>query len=169
MIVGTLENIDEEARLYPNALRTALRYLRDADVAALANGKHGVDGDRIVALVSEYDTEPAAACRFEAHRKHVDVQYIVAGAETIGVAPVHADYEITEDYLAERDVLFYRAVRGAIDLTLAAGQFAVFFPWDAHRPNCHAGCGADSGADSRAEGACARVKKVVVKVPFDLL
>jgi YhcH/YjgK/YiaL family protein len=157
MICGTLSNLDRELRLYPQAIQTALRFLQQADVRSLAIGKHPIQGSDIVALVSEYDTEPCAVRRPESHRKYVDVQFVGAGEEAIGAAPLQADYEVVEDCLTERDVVFYKGCRGEIELKLSAGMFAVFFPWDVHRPNCMAGA------------APARVKKVVIKVAVDLL
>ena len=41
---------------------------------------------------------------------------------------------------------------GEIDLTFSAGMFAVFFPWDVHRP-------------SVTKNVNSAVKKVVVKIP----
>jgi biofilm protein TabA len=157
MIIGTLSNLGNELRLYPQAIQTALRFLQKADIPSLTVGKHAVQGDEIVALVSEYDTEPRDARRPESHRKYVDVQFVGSGEELVGAAPLQPDYEIAEDCLAERDVVFYKSMRGEVELKLSAGMFAVFFPWDAHRPNCN------------AQATPARVKKVVVKVAVSLL
>ncbi len=63
---------------------------------------------------------------------------------------------VKEDKLAEKDVIFYEAVPNETDLRLTEGMYAIFFPWDVHRPGCAA----------RVSGP---VRKVVVKVKMDAL
>ena len=85
MIVDRLGNRSVDAHV-PQRVRQALEYLRTTDMAAAALGRHDIDGDRLFALVQEYKTRPAADCVWEAHRRYVDVQYIVRGAERMGHA-----------------------------------------------------------------------------------
>ncbi len=60
----------------------AAEWLRAFD-PALPDGRHPVDGERVFALVSSYATGPSTEKRFEAHRRHADVQWIASGAERI--------------------------------------------------------------------------------------
>lgn len=157
MITGYLSNIKDEFKLYPAALQAGFRYLMEIDLSALALGRHSIEGNKIYASVSEYETESKTKRRPEAHQKYLDIQYICAGQEMIGSAPLKAAGEITENLLAERDVVYYREVLQETEITLAAGMFAIYFPWDVHRPNCNAG------------DQAGRVRKVVVKVAIDIL
>lgn len=50
-------------------------------------GRHALWEDGIYALVLRYATGGAAEPRFETHRKYVDLQYTLAGSETIEWAP----------------------------------------------------------------------------------
>lgn len=157
MFFGYISNIKQEMPLYPAALQTGLNFLREADLANLALGRHEIEQDRIYASIAEYETEPKDQRRPEAHKKYIDIQYVCSGEEMIGVAPLKQAGEVAEDCLAERDVIFYRHVPGETDLTLLPGMFAVFFPWDVHRPNCSLG------------DKTGRVRKVVVKIAVDAI
>jgi biofilm protein TabA len=84
----------------------ALEYLAKTDFASVEDGKHPIEGDDIFALLMSYDTEPESVRRFEAHRKYLDVQCILSGTEIIS------------------------------RLQLTPGTFAMFYPEDAHKPNC---------------------------------
>ena len=129
-------------------IRLALDYLEREDFGALGEGRHDVDGDHVFALVSDYDTRLPSETFWEAHRRHVDVQYVHAGIERIGYGDIaHFD---CEPYDAERDLV---VARGESDRYVDVGPrgFAILFPHDVHMPGLT--------GHSRA-----RVRKVVVKV-----
>lgn len=156
MIAGYLKLWDKEKHLYAPTIQKALAWLQSTDLASLPTGRQVIDGDNMYALVNEYTTEPKQKRRAEAHRKYVDIQYIAAGEEKIGVAPLVAGYEVVEDKLAEKDVIFYAGLQDEVELGLKAGMFAVLFPWEVHRPNC-------------AFDEPAPVRKVVMKISVDSL
>ena len=156
MIAGYLNQWDKEKHLYAPTIQKALAWLQTTDLASLPTGRLPIDGDSMYAMVSEYMTEPKEKRRAEAHHKYVDVQYIAAGEEKIGVAPLVAGYEVVEDKLAEKDAIFYAGLQDEVELGLKAGMFAVLFPWEVHRPNC-------------AAGEPAKVRKVVMKISMDSL
>lgn len=157
MIIGYLSNVEKEMSLYPEALQKGLRFLQEQDLAALPIGKHEVEGSTIYVSVAEYETEPKEKRRLEAHVKYIDIQYIQAGEEIIGCGPLAEVSEVLEDKLAEKDVIFYKSVARETESKLTAGMFAVYFPWDVHRPNCRAG--AEAG----------KVRKMVVKIAVSAL
>ena len=131
MILDRLENAAFYRSLSPR-IAAALEYLRATDFSALADGRHEIDGDRLVAMVQRYRTKPLAKARWEAHRRYLDVQYVVEGDERIGYAPVLKDSPVAEPYDADKDVMFY-AVQGDL-LQVSAGSFAIFAPQDIHAP-----------------------------------
>jgi YhcH/YjgK/YiaL family protein len=114
----------------------ALEFLRDTDVLSLPLGRHDLDGDRLFALVQEYTTKPAEQCRWEAHQRYCDVQFVARGSERIGVANIDR-MAVEEPYNSDRDISFFM---GSGDLiTLTAGSFAIFAPQDVHMPCIVAG------------------------------
>jgi len=125
----------------------AFELLCDPSVQALPDGRHELDGERIVALPQGYTTKAVADGRLEAHRKYIDIQFIVSGEERMGWAPLEG---LNGSFDESKDLGFYD---GAFDMvSVSAGMFAVFYPHDAHAP-----C-----LDPKS-GFC-RVRKIVVKV-----
>ena len=115
----------------------ALNYLRRTDFSELPEGRHELDGDRLFAVVQRYRTKPLKEARWEAHRKYLDVQYMVEGVERMGYAPLADGLSIQEPYDAKTDLVFYD-IRGDW-FEVAAGGFAVFGPQDIHAPGLAAG------------------------------
>ncbi len=129
MILDRLENAAFYAPLSPLVSR-AFAFLSRPDLADLADGKHEIEGDRLFALVNHYRTKPRADGAWEGHRRYLDLQYVIAGAEGLGYT--HLDRLVPGAYDADRDYLPLTGTGD--DLTLAAGSFALFFPHDAHMP-----------------------------------
>jgi YhcH/YjgK/YiaL family protein len=148
MIIDTLENAKLYSSCLDGRLQAALEYLAGRDCAALPVGRHDIDGKRIYALVQHYETRPGEDGVWEAHRRYADVQFVAAGVERLGYAPLGL-LTPTQAYAEDKDCALFA---GSGDFfTLRAGAFAVFFPQDAHMP-------------CRAAGAPAPVRKVVIKV-----
>ena len=129
-------------------IRVALEYLQRTDIASLAAGRHDIDADRVFVLVSDYDTRQPADTFWEAHRRHVDVQFVQSGSERIGWGDI-ARFEL-DPYDAERDLV---VARGESDrfVDVGAGEFVILVPHDVHMP----------GLTGQAVQA---VRKAVVKV-----
>jgi YhcH/YjgK/YiaL family protein len=130
MIVDTLTN----AGMYKThhaGIDKALEYLLNTDFDNVAPGKYEVDGDNVFAIVNEFETKDKAMCEVEAHRKYIDIQYLVKGVELFGYAPLNGQVPI-QDYDASNDVALYQEEVSYI--RLEAGMFIVFFPSDLHQP-----------------------------------
>ena len=115
----------------------ALEFLRGTDLLRLPDGRHPIDGDRLVAIVQRYRTKPPAEAAWEAHRRYIDVQYVVAGTERMGYASLHGELPIRSAYDAEKDVAFFDAQGDLFDV--AEGSFVIFMPQDVHAPGLAAG------------------------------
>ena len=87
---------------------------------------------------------------FEAHRKFIDIQYLLKGTEKNCSLPIEKLKE-TKPYKEETDAAFYEAAIPAQELMLGDGYFAIYWPQDGHMP-----CLSAAGAEM--------VKKVVVKI-----
>lgn len=156
MIFGHIATLDQEkAHLHPNLIK-GLAYLAKTDLAALPKGKYEIEGKDIYVAINEYETQPREARRAEAHVDYLDIQYMIAGEEIIAYSLLAKDNEVLSDELAAKDAIFYKTVQQETDLVMTKGMYAIFFPWDVHRPNCS------------LHGA-ANVKKAVVKIKMSLL
>lgn len=133
-------------------LRPAFELLDSPDALKWPEGRLELDGQRIIAMPQSYQTRSKDAALFEAHRKYIDIQYIVSGGETVQWSFV-TKLEESKTYDADRDVAFYCGVGDSF--TLAKGMFAVFFPHDAHMPCVRIG--------NQAQ----QVRKIVMKVAVE--
>ena len=136
MILDTIAN----SALYENAhplFKKAFDFLKSADLANLPCGKIEIDGDKVYASIQEPEGKNQADAKLEAHRKYIDLQYVVTGNEAMGWAPVcglgHAmPFDEKNDYC-----LFGDKPQSFFDVR--PGCFAIFFPEDAHAPNIGTG------------------------------
>ena len=147
MILDLLTNSTAYEKLN-SSFNSAFYFLRKTDLATLAAGRYAIDGERIYAIVQDYDTKPLSEGLLEIQTRYIDIQYLVAGEELIGYAPL-AGLTIQTPYDNTKDIAF---LAGPADpIRLRQGQFAIFFPHDAHMPG-------------RTNGVPEHVRKVVIKV-----
>lgn len=93
-------------------------------------------------------TKPIEECKWECHRKFVDIHFVASGAEKIGYADT-ANMTVVDEK-PEKDMV-YLAGEGD-PVTLPAGYFMITFTDDAHLP-------------AIAVGEPASYEKVVAKIP----
>lgn len=112
-------------------IKKAFEYLDSIDPQSIEKGKYLIDGENIYASVQEYDTKLPEDGRWEAHKRYIDIQYIVKGEEKMGYTNVN-NIKTTVEYDASKDIFFGE---GKGDLFLVKeGNFAIFYPEDAHMP-----------------------------------
>ena len=145
MIFDTLDNIKNYEGL--GRVYTALEFLAKTDFSKVELGKYELNGDDIFYMVQQYETDPDKTIS-EAHKKYIDIQFMVDGEEIIGVAPFSCEKTETEAK-PENDVWFYDCKTEP--LTLFKNSFMVLYPNDLHCP----------GVAVNGAKAC---HKVVVKV-----
>lgn len=78
------------------------------------------------------DSKAEENCIFEAHKKFVDIHYIVSGVEVIKVSDISNLSDIGE-YNEQNDILFYKTGEGSATVVLKAGDFLVCYTHDAHK------------------------------------
>jgi len=141
MILDLLPNASFYRGVHPSLAR-AFAWLSSYDPKT-PDGSHEIDGSALVAIVSRYKTAPASEKKWESHRVHGDIQYMVSGAELIGYhqcerLKVHTPYD------GIRDVEFYEPPTNPTSrFTLNEGTFAIFLPQDGHQPGVMMKCPAD--------------------------
>lgn len=147
MILDSLKNSGIYTGL-DDRFSMAFNFLTETDFSSFPDGKVELKGNEVFAIVQSYESKPMEDSKWEAHRKYIDVQFIVDGTEQIGVAKVNSLTPATE-YDNEVDCIL---LEGTGDmLTLSGGDFAILYPWDAHMPGV-------------ALNTPAAVRKVVVKI-----
>lgn len=129
-------------RRMSRGLDALIDWLAENDPAELPNGITKIDGDRVFANVMDATTRTFEDARFEVHRRYMDVQVDLEGAErfmtTPGAVVPAGDFDVAADKG------YCHAAPDNHDLlegSLAGGRFAVFMIGEPHMPNLVApGC-----------------------------
>ena len=145
MILDHIKNLENYAG---SCIYAALKQIQAADFSRLEDITYEVNGRELYFFLDSYDTRKDND-KPEAHKKYIDIQYMITGTEKMGVGQLE---DMTEEVEArpQNDISFYH---GPMDyITVKEGMFAVFYPNDAHAP-CIS-----------HDGACNAVRKAVFKV-----
>ncbi len=152
MVIDQLSNSQQYAVLGAGISR-AFDFLKEPETAALQPGKYHLDGDKLFAIIQEYDTLDSATEQMESHRKYIDVQYVISGEEMVGLALLK-DQQVSKPYSDAEDFMLYKDAP-EFYVKLSAGMFMIFYPTDPHMPCL------------RVNDTPEKIKKVVVKVAVD--
>ncbi len=118
-------------------LEIAFRFLEQTDLAELPLGRTPIEGNDVFVTLSKGMTKDPEQARLEAHRKYIDVQYVIAGQEQMGFLPSAKGLKVAQAYDDGKDVEFFVPPEGLPQIKVRAGGFAVFLPGQPHRPSCH--------------------------------
>ncbi len=132
MIVATLAEASKYFSCSPG-LAQGFEFLRRSDLTELDNGRHAIDGDRVFAIIARELGRGKVDSPLEYHRRYLDIQYVVSGTEIIGWQSASRCRHADALFDADRDLGFFRD-RPATWCVLQPGDFAIFFPADAHAP-----------------------------------
>lgn len=146
MILDTLANAARYAGMHAGFAR-AFEFLATTDFAALAPGRHEIDGDRLYVSLDHKDGRGEEGARLEAHRRYIDIQYTIDGDELIGWMPLARCAAPEGPFDEKKDVVLF-ADRPTTWVAVPPASFAIFFPHDAHAPL----------------GGLGQMKKAIVKV-----
>jgi biofilm protein TabA len=152
MIVDRIENVRLYSKLSKN-LAKAFKILQNKKVLKKADGRYEVKGTKLYYMIMKYATKPIDGGEFEAHKKYIDVQYILDGEEAIPYALI-SGLKTSKRYKAKTDAAMYRFSKNYSNVNLCRGMFCVFFPEDGHMPG-------------RIVKKKSTVRKIVVKVPVN--
>lgn len=123
---GICQGVSEE--IYCN-IRKCIDYVKRNDVSNFEKGKYQIDEDRLFMNIAEYETKEEETCIWEAHRKYLDLHFIISGSEIIKIGNLN-EMQI-EGYDEEQD--YVKVVgRGMADIALTEGSFLLLFPEDVH-------------------------------------
>lgn len=126
-------------------------FIKKALKENLPAGKYEIDGERLFAMIQEYETREWKEPFFEGHRKYIDLQFIAEGEERIDVVDIEKAASF-KPYDAAIEAEFFAPKGETHVCKLSSGDFAIFFPEDLHQPGLRTG-----------KDAC-KMKKIIVKV-----
>ena len=135
-----LDRLDKADRYLPLHLdfAPAIAFLRTRPLDRLPLQRIEVSGDSLYAMVSKNSGRKAADVRLEAHRKYIDIQYVIAGTEQMGWKS-HTRCEKREtEYDGAKDFELFSDAPDTY-VTVHPGTLVIFFPDDAHAPGIGTG------------------------------
>ena len=132
MILDTIDNthlyLGVDARF-----KKAFEILTDKTLSQKEDGKYAVDGEKIYYTIQRYTTKPLNEGKLEAHRKYIDIQFLLEGRELLGYAPLKG-LTTAEVYNPQKDIAFFNTPKEITKVILEPGLFCILFPDDAHLP-----------------------------------
>ena len=153
MFTGHINQLADERYLS----KTLLNYIKmvfEAIDADSSLGKKDVIEDCLNYNIIEGECTSAVGRPAEIHQDYIDVHLVLSGSEQIGYS--NQPLVVNDDSKADLD-LYFGELEKENYVTLQAGEFAVFFPGEVHKPM------------SSYNGENTQVKKAIVKLRFDKL
>jgi len=104
--------------------------------------------------VMEYNTVKEFKLGYEAHKKNLDIQYVVRGHERIKWSPIKG-MSVKTPYNEQIDAIFYEnPTPFGGEIIIEYVNFSIMFPQDGHACQYYV-------------GQCEKIKKIVVKVNIE--
>jgi YhcH/YjgK/YiaL family protein len=130
MILDRIDNVRFYQNLSPN-LKIALDYIKNLKVVDLKPGKINLaNGISVTSFI--YMGKDISNVKFESHRTHLDLEYIVKGVELVQIA--HPDLlRVKEAYDPSKDVKYYHDAETYNQFKLNEGYFVIYYPDDADK------------------------------------
>ncbi len=86
--------------------KQAFKFLKESDLKNLPEGKQELDGKNLFVGIDKYYTKEMNQTKYEAHKKYIDIQYVISGEEQMGITTLDK-VAILEAYNPEKDLVFY--------------------------------------------------------------
>ena len=132
IIIDRLARAERYYDMHP-AFEKAFTFLRRDDLAELVAKRYEIDGERLFCMISKGPGRTRNEAKLEAHRKYIDIQYVIAGTDEMGWKPTADCKSIDTAYDADKDIMFFNDPPDSWT-QVPAGSFVIFFPQDAHAP-----------------------------------
>ena len=132
MILSELQNKNRYISLHP-LFEKAFTFLKKENLNQLPEGKLEIDGDDLFAIISKPGTSAEAIPKLEAHKKYIDIHYIIDGTELFGWKNLNDCKQVEGEFDFEKDYVLYND-QDFTNLLLKKNNFLVVYPEDAHSP-----------------------------------
>ena len=154
MIIGFLDSLNSNKWLSGiGQSNKIIDIIEKTDFTKKDDGTYKIDSEDFYYIITTYNTsknieeKPA-----EAHRKYIDLQYILYGEEKIGFADYRNPKMLFKDYNEDNYIELFSRIEDEGFFILKKSMYAVFFPEDVHRPGM-----------TNKEGR--GVRKIIFKIP----
>ena len=131
MIIAKIKDFEKYIKTDGNFAVVAENIAKYSD-KNLEKGRYDIN-ENVFAVVNSYQSAEAKENFFENHHKYIDIQCVISGSEEIHTAPT--EKLVTEkEYDQEADYELFKTPDEYSTLVLAEGEFAIFYPGEAHLP-----------------------------------
>jgi YhcH/YjgK/YiaL family protein len=131
MIFDSIQNAEYYFAIDPN-IKKGLEFLMNTkNLKDLPVGKHEIDGENVFALVQHYETKDFELDKWEAHKKYLDIQFMLQGTENIAVARIE-DMQPNTEYKPESDYWLFTG--SGCNIKMTENKFLILSPEDIHQP-----------------------------------
>jgi biofilm protein TabA len=131
MILDSLSSLEVYSGLNIRSSEIS-EYLKSIDPQAFS-GKKEITGKDLFATAVVSNGKGKEGASLEIHRRYIDLHYVIDGIDTIGWKPLCKCSKARSTFDSEKDILFYDD-KPEEWFNVLPGNFAVFFPGDAHAP-----------------------------------
>ena len=132
MIFSTLSQSARYTALHP-LFPQAFDHIRNTDLNALTPGVYQIVEGKLFAIVEHLQGRTRESAKLEVHRKHIDIQMVLSGDETMGWKTLSDCHDPVDEYSEVRDIRFFNDAPASW-VQVPPGCFCIFFPEDAHAP-----------------------------------
>lgn len=129
MIIDSVCHLDDYKN-FPRLYR-ALQRLQKISAENLPEKGEILEEGKLFFTPVTLRSKPESDCTFEAHRRYIDLHYIISGRERIALSDKSA-LTVKETYSEEKDIEFLQG-DSYTHCVLSAGQFLLCYPHDAHK------------------------------------
>ena len=130
-----IDRLDHAAQYYAlgKGIETALRFFAAyVDEGQALPAKSVLDGENIFVNGVNYTSESKPQGLLEAHKKYIDVMYVVEGEERFFYKPFAECAHVTMPYDEKKECALAQIDADAAQHRFSAGHFLIFFPQDGH-------------------------------------
>ena len=113
-------------------IQEALAFAKTVNIDEYEPGVYPVNDDFFM-VIQKYMSKTLEQAPYEAHKRHIDIHYIVEGKEAFGVATLDGMKMIGE-YDEDKDLYFLEDPEKEAVSVLVPGGYAIVGPEYAHRP-----------------------------------
>ena len=136
-------------------IKRGFEFLLNSNLKDMVDGRYEIENDKIYANIQSLKTKPIKDKKWEAHRKYIDIQYVIKGKEKMGFAILDDFNKTVEEYDIDKDITFLDTDKNYYNyINIQEGDFIIFYPNDVHAPML--------AYDEPEE-----IKKVIVKIALD--
>jgi len=104
----------------------------------MAPGRYNLIGDDLIAIVELVPGKTREMARLEAHRRYIDIQWVLEGVDEMGWKPLADCFNPVSEHSVEKDIRFFHDAPASW-IAVPPDHFCIFFPEDAHAPLVSAG------------------------------